>query len=360
MKAVPTTRESIVHDRTFTDLLAKLPLVERDAVLRTSRRYPVRITSYYAGLVRRVGDPLWRQCMPHPAELDDAGQASDPLAENRASPLPGLIRRYPDRVLLLLAQDCPLYCRFCTRKRLLSPTPDPAMDKRRFARALDFIRAHREIRDVLVSGGDPLLLSDQALDHALRQLGAVSHLRLVRIGSRVPCTWPQRITPETARMLGGHGPLFLNTHFNHPAELTTEAARALSLLAEAGVVLGCQTVLLKGVNDDAAVLRELFYGLLELRVRPYYLHIMDLVRGTAHFRVSLQRALTIYGELQGHLSGMALPRMMLDLPGGGGKIPLSPSYRLQQCGDRILFRNFQGNLFPYPELESDVNNGSQD
>lgn len=309
-------------------------------------RYPLRITPYYLGLIEAPDDPIWRQCIPDPAELDAAGLPDDPLAEERLAPLPGLVHRYPDRALLLASGECAVYCRFCTRKRQVGCRA-MAADGARIEAALAYIAATPTIREVILSGGDPLLLADAALDELLGRLRAIPHLRTLRIHSRVPATLPQRVTPQLCNLLRRHHPLWLNTHFNHPRELTAEAAAACALLADAGIPLGNQTVLLAGVNDDAEVLAELCNGLLALRVRPYYLHHLDLTAGTAHFRTAVEDGLAIVEALRGTVPGLAIPHYVIDTPGGRGKVPLLPNY-IEQIGDSLLLRTPAGDRLVLP------------
>ena len=258
--------------------------------------------------------------MPSAEELDDTSQLSDPLDEERLSPVPGVIHRYPDRAVLLVSNRCATYCRFCMRKRKVGCSGGDAD----LPAALEYIAATPQLRDIILSGGDPLMLSDDELHQILSALRRIPHVEIIRIGSRIPVTDPSRITPELCRMLAEHHPLYLNTHFNHPMELTVEAAQACRLLASAGVQLGNQTVLLKGVNNDGLTLQNLLTGLLRLQVRPYYLHQMDLVRGTAHFRTPLEQGRQLIGALRGRVSGMAIPHFVIDLPGGKGKVPVLP------------------------------------
>lgn len=327
--------------------LSLLELAERFSVdpaplEQAAARYPFRITRYYAGLIEQPGDPIWRQAVPALDELHDDRQVDDPLDEERLSPVPGLIHRYPDRVVLLLSNRCAVYCRFCMRKRQVGC----GTERIDTAAALNYLAARPAIHDVLLSGGDPLLLPLEQVHTLLSALRAIPHLEVIRIGSRVPVTDPGLITPELCRMLAGHRPLYLHTHFNHPRELTAESARACDLLADAGVVLGNQTVLLRGVNDDAATLTALCRGLLRMRVRPYYLHQMDLVRGTAHFRTGLAEGMRLIGVLRGRVSGMAIPHFVVDLPGGKGKVPLLE--QTAQCtADGWLIRTASGETVSY-------------
>lgn len=307
------------------------------------RRYPMRITPYYLGLIAEPGDPIWRQCVPDPAELEDLDQSPDPLDEERLSPVPGLIHRYPDRVVWIVSSACAVYCRFCMRKRgvgCLDMAPAP-LDE-----AIAYIASHPGIRDVILSGGDPLLLSDERLDAILTKLRRIPHVEMIRIGTRVPVTLPERVTARLARLLKRHHPLYLNTHFNHPREITPQSARACARLADAGIPLGNQTVLLKGVNDDPQVMRELMQKLLAIRVRPYYIHQMDLVRGTAHFRTQVAQGVAVMGALRGHTSGLAVPHYVIDLPGGKGKVEVS-SGQVSRDGKGVTFTNYLGEEIAY-------------
>lgn len=318
---------SMTRSITLTELAARFG-VDPHPLELVAARYPVRLTRYYAGLIQEPCDAIWRQCVPSLDELDDDGQLPDPLDEERLSPVPGLIHRYPDRAVLLVSNHCAVYCRFCMRKRQVG-CGTARLD---LERAIDYIAATPALRDIVLSGGDPLLLPLEQLHVILTRLRSIPHIEIIRIGSRVPVTAPDLITPELCRMLAEHQPLYLNTHFNHPRELTEEAARACSQLADTGIPLGNQTVLLQGVNDDRLVLEQLFSGLLRLRVRPYYLHQMDLVQGTGHFRTPLRRGMALVAGLRGQVSGMAIPHFVVDLPGGQGKVPLQVD-ALQRRGD---------------------------
>lgn len=311
--------------------------------------YPMRINPYYLGLIREVGDPMWRQAVPDPAELCDTVCMTDPLGEEDLSPVPNLIHKYPDRALFLVQSQCAMYCRFCTRKRKVG-TAAMRISSDTIAAGLEYLRKTPEIRDVLISGGDPLLLPDDALTDILSRLRAIPSVEIIRIGSRVPCTLPMRVTMRLAAMLKKFHPLYINTHFNHPAEITREAAIACARLANAGIPLGCQTVLLKGVNDNAEVLRELFRRLLTVRVKPYYLFQGDMTLGTNHFRTSLEAGLAIMKELLGHTSGMAVPSFAVDAPGGGGKVRLLPDYGVT-IGRQLTFTNFRGEVCTYQNPE---------
>lgn len=308
-------------------------------------RYPMRINPYYLGLIREAGDPIWRQAVACREELLDSPCFLDPLGEEELSPTPGLVWKYPDRALLLVNHTCAMYCRFCTRKRKTG-TEAMRSDDQQIGKCLDFLKQNRQIREVLISGGDPLLLSDARIDWILSSLKAIGSIEVIRIGSRVPCTLPQRITAHLAGILKKHHPLYINTHFNHPRELTPEAARACALLADAGIPLGCQTVLLKGINDRAETMTRLLRGLLKMRVRPYYIFQADMSRGTDHLRTPISRGVEIMQKLSGKLSGMAVPSFAVDLPGGGGKVRLGPETRLATSGKHV-FTGFSGKEYTY-------------
>jgi len=328
------------------ELSQRLP-VDSAAVARVAERYPLRITPHILKLIRAPGDPFWRQFVPDARELADDGQLADPLAEERYSPVPALVHRYPDRALLLASGSCACYCRFCTRKRRVG-CASGKISFGEIEQALDYIEEHAEIRDVLISGGDPLLMTDLLLGQILKRLRGLPQVEIIRIGSRVPVVLPERITDGLCRLLAAHQPLYLNTHFNHPLELTAEAAAACQRLASAGVVLGNQTVLLRGVNDNPGTILELCRGLLKLRVRPYYLHQMDLTAGTAHFRTPLATGLEIMNQLRGRITGLAIPQFVVDLPGGKGKVPLLPD-TLQRQGHNYLIRTPQGEQVRYAD-----------
>jgi len=318
-----------------------------NALEATNASFPMRINSYYLGLIRSVNDPLWKQAVPDPIELNDSICIPDPLAEENLSPVPNLVHKYPDRVLFLVASECAMYCRFCTRKRKVG-TPMMVITEESIEAGIKYIRENSDIREVLISGGDPLMLTDNKLDSLLTRLRAVPNIEVIRIGTRIPCTLPMRVTKKLAGMLKKHHPLYINTHFNHPRELTPEATEACALLANAGIPLGCQTVLLKGVNDDPAILKELFLGLLRMRVKPYYLFQGDLTKGTNHFRTHTKNGIKIMRQLIGTISGMAVPTFALDAPGGKGKIPLTPDYILSS-GNELFFHNYCGEFCSYPE-----------
>lgn len=320
-------------------LAARFP-VDIPALDEVTARFPMRINPYYLGLVREPGDPIWRQAVPHPLELADTVCQEDPLNEENLSPVPNLVHKYPDRVLFLVANQCAMYCRFCTRKRKVG-TPRMAVSRETMLLAFAYLRKNPQIRDVLVSGGDPLLLDDEALAWLLGNLRAIPSIQIIRIGSRVPCTLPMRVTSRLAALLRRYHPLYINTHFNHPWEITAEAARACARLAGAGIPLSNQTVLLRKVNDDVATITELMQRLLTIRVRPYYLFQADMTLGSNHFRTRVEKGLEIMRGLIGHTSGLAVPTFAVDAPGGGGKVPLTPDY-LTSLGKTVSFVNYLG------------------
>ncbi len=321
--------------------------------------YPIRINDYYRGLISDPQDPIGLQVIPDPAEWMDADSPADPLGEDEDSPVPAIVHRYPDRVLFLVTNQCPIYCRYCTRKRLVGK-PEGVVSREELRQGIDYIRDHPEVRDVILSGGDPLMLKDDVLEEVLSGLRAIEHLEIIRIGTRVPSALPQRVTPELCRMLSRFHPLYMNLHFNHPREITPESSEACRLLADAGIPLGCQTVLMKGVNDDAEVLGTLFKGLLKIRVKPYYLYQADLTRGANHFRTPVDKGIAIMKALQGNISGMAIPHFVIDAPGGGGKIPvLSEDYLLGRENGQVLLKNYEDKIYAYPDVPAE-SSGSEE
>ena len=325
--------------------------LERDALIRGGALLPIGVTPYYLSLVSRddASDPLRKTIVPLPDELERGpGEADDPLGEDAHMPVQGLVHRYPDRVLLLALDFCSTYCRYCTRSRVVGHGEITPNEKRLEA-AFDYIRRTPTIRDVLISGGDPLAMSDDKLDWLLGRLRDIPHLEFVRIGTKMPAVLPQRITPSLTRVLRRYHPLWMSLHFMHPAECTPESARACAALADAGIPLGSQTVLTRGVNDDVETMRELVHQLLLMRVRPYYLYQCDPISGSAHFRTTVEKGLEIVQGLRGHTTGYAVPTYVIDAPGGGGKIPLQPDPVVGRDGDDLLLRNFEGKVFRYPD-----------
>ena len=307
--------------------------------------FEFRISPAMVDLIRSPDDPVWRQYIPTLQELDVVDGIVDSLAEDRDSPVPNITHRYPDRALFLVSPVCASYCRFCTRRRKVGDPEKIPLSQ--FESAFAYLEAHSEIRDVILSGGDPLMLSDRRLEQILGRLRAIRHIEIIRIGSRIPCHLPERITPELCATLRQFHPLFINTHFNHPDELTPGAVEALGRLADAGIPLGCQTVLLKGVNDTPEVMLKLMQGLLKARVRPYYIYMADQVAGAEHFRTTVETGLRIMKALRGWTSGLANPHFVIDAPGGGGKVPLLPEYVESFSEDEVVFRNFRGERYVY-------------
>jgi lysine 2,3-aminomutase len=321
---------------------------ERLGLAMGAERFAVSVTPHFAALMDPSDPncPIRRQVVPTADEFVVAtGDMEDPCGEDHASAVEGLVHRYPDRVLLMALDTCASYCRYCTRSRLVSQGSLNLLP-RRMTGILEYLREHTEVRDVLLSGGDPLLMSEDRLDNLLGSIREIEHIEFVRIGSRVPGFLPQRITPELAAVLRRHG-VWLSLHFSHPKELTPEVAAACDLLADAGIPLGSQTVLLRGINDDAEILKQLFHGLLKIRVRPYYLYQADPVVGTAHLRTSIAKGLEIMSRLRGHTSGYAVPTYVVDAPGGGGKIPVQHETVVSHDGDLWQLRNWAGDVFTY-------------
>jgi len=324
----------------MNDFFRKFPEVKEE-VQKVKKTYPMKVSDYYLGLIKEKDDAIWRQCIPDAAELKDNINDEDPLQEEEHTPVPGLVHRYPDRVLLLASNKCAMYCRFCTRKRKVGK--EVMITREMIDNAINYIGSHSEIRDVIVSGGDPLMLSDGELEYILKELRDIPHVEIIRIGTRVPCSLPERITPELCEMLKKYHPLFVNVHFEHPSEITPESSRACIMLSDAGIPLGNQAVLLKGVNDDPKVLKELFHKLVQIRVKPYYLYHADAVKGTEHFKTSFQEALGIMKTLHGFTSGLCIPEYVVDAP-GAGKIPLLPNYVQYMNDEKVILRNFEGKL----------------
>lgn len=339
-----------LHRLDHFEMLLALSHEERVGLSLASQRFAVAVTPHFAALMdpEDAHCPIRTQVIPREQELVAApGDLVDPCGEDQHMVVEGLVHRYPDRVLLLAQDACASYCRYCTRSRLVAQGDLNALP-RRLQAVLDYLHAHPEVRDVLISGGDPLLFSDDRLDALLSAVRSVPSVEFVRLGTRVPCFLPQRITPELAAVLRKHR-VWLSLHFSHPRELTPEVATACDTLADAGIPLGSQTVLLKGVNDNATTLRELFTGLLKLRVRPYYLYQCDPVLGTSHLRTSIARGLEVVGQLRGFTSGYAVPTYVVDAPGGGGKIPLQPETVVAHEGETWLLRNWAGKVYTYQD-----------
>ncbi|WP_291579502.1 lysine 2,3-aminomutase [Clostridium sp. UBA6640] len=338
---------------TVEELKKYIPLTkeEEEGVAQCVKTLRMAITPYYLSLIdpNDPNDPVRKQAIPTALELNKAdADLEDPLHEDTDSPVPGLTHRYPDRVLLLITDMCSMYCRHCTRRRFAGQSDD-SMPMERIDNAIEYIRNTPQVRDVLLSGGDALLVSDDVLEYIIAKLREIPHVEIVRIGSRTPVVLPQRITPEFANMLKKYHPVWLNTHFNHPNEITEESTRACQLLADAGVPLGNQSVLLRGVNDCVHVMKELVNTLVKIRVRPYYIYQCDLSLGLEHFRTPVSKGIEIIEGLRGHTSGYCVPTFVVDAPGGGGKTPVMPNYVISQSHDKVILRNFEGVITTYSE-----------
>ncbi|MFW8595258.1 KamA family radical SAM protein [Cribrihabitans neustonicus] len=326
---------------------------EQAALARQQGGLPVGITPYYASLMGLddPDEPLRRTHIPVGQEyLNLPGEEGDPLSEDHDTPVPGLVHRYPDRVLFLTTGTCSTYCRYCTRSRMVGQAGgEYQFSVSQWDRALEYIAAHTEVRDVLLSGGDPLTIADDKLDYLLGRLRAIPHVEFIRLGTKIPIVLPMRVTRDLVRMLKRHHPLWMSIHVTHPSELTPEASEACNRLADAGIPLGSQTVLLKGINDSVDILKPMYQALLMRRVRPYYLYQCDPITGSAHFRTPVSKGVEIIEGLRGHTTGYAVPQFVIDAPGGGGKIPLLPDYVAGRDGGDLILRNFENNLYRYPD-----------
>ena len=339
--------------QTLKQLESKIQLTaEERAGIRLSRsKLAMAITPHFFNLIdpENPDCPIRRQVIPRIEETyEHSEELVDPCGEDSHMPVPGLVHRYPDRVLFLVTDRCASYCRYCTRSRVVSGVGEQDLDTN-FEEAYRYLQEHEEVRDVLLSGGDPLLFSDDKLEKILRRLRSIEHIEFIRIGSRVPIFLPQRLTPAFCEMLKRNGPIWISIHSNHPKELTAEVKEGLGRLVDAGIPLGNQAVLLRGVNDSVEVMKDLIHRLLLCRVRPYYLYQCDLIKGSAHLRTSIREGLEIMDQLRGHTTGYGVPQYVLDGPGGGGKIPLNPDYIVAQDEDRVILRNYKGDIYEYPE-----------
>ncbi|MEC8824168.1 MAG: KamA family radical SAM protein [Verrucomicrobiota bacterium] len=324
---------------------------ERNGVILSGTKLAMSITPHFFNLIDRDDPdcPIRRQVIPRVEEtITSPYELSDPCGEDSNMPVPGLVHRYPDRVLFLVTDRCASYCRYCTRSRVVSGAGDQALETN-YEAAFQYLEEHTEIRDVLLSGGDPLLFSDSKLEQILSRLRSIKHIEFLRIGSRIPIFLPQRITPELCRMLQKYHPLFVSVHVNHPRELTSEVKEGLECLANHGIPLGNQSVLLRGVNDNVETMKALTHKLLMCRVRPYYLYQLDLIQGSSHLQVPVAKGLEIIEGLRGHTTGYSIPQYVIDAPGGGGKVPINPDYIIQRNSERVVIRNFEGKTFEYPE-----------
>ncbi|HOJ15054.1 MAG TPA: KamA family radical SAM protein, partial [Deltaproteobacteria bacterium] len=328
---------------------------EYKGIVRRSSGLPLRITPYYASLLSGLDpdQPIRRAVIPVEDEyLVSDGEEADPLSEEQQSPVPGIVHRYPDRVLFLATGFCSTYCRYCTRSRMVGNHERFKGGFNQWQQAISYIEKTPRIRDVLLSGGDPLTLPDGHLEYLLSSLRRIPHVEIIRIGTKVPVVLPQRITSRLLNILKKYHPLWMSVHFTHPDELTPETRAACNLLADAGIPLGSQTVLLKGINDDVGTLRTLYQGLMTVRVRPYYLYQCDPISGSSHFRTPVEKGLEMIEGLRGHTSGYAVPHYVVDAPGGGGKIPLLPDYFVGRDEGGVLLRNYEGKTYRYPQCPS--------
>jgi len=338
-----------IHTVEMLEKVISLTDEERENLKKCLEKFTMEITPYYAALMdsNDINCPVRMQSVPRLAELfDHASDLSDPLHEDIDSPVPGLTHRYPDRVLLLVTNICSMNCRHCTRRRLVGHT-DFDMPEENVQKAIDYIKSTPTVRDVLISGGDPFVLPDDKLESIIKRIREIDHVEIIRIGTRMPVVMPQRVTDELVNMLKKYHPIYVNTHFNHPKEITEESSEACIKLANAGIPLGNQSVLLRGINDNPAVMKKLVHKLLSIRVKPYYIYQCDLSLGISHFRTSVSKGIEIIENLRGHTSGMAVPTFVVDAPGGGGKIPVMPNYLISMGDGRAILRNYEGVITAY-------------
>lgn len=324
---------------------------EIEGIKHSKGRLALAVTPYFLSLMDPVNPncPIRRQAIPTKQELHlSKNDMLDPCGEDKDSPVPGLVHRYPDRVLLLVTDQCAVYCRYCTRRRLVG-TSERSITQGNFEEVLKYLKTHKKVRDVLLSGGDPLLLENERLEEILSRLRAIPHIEILRIGTRVPVTLPQRITAGLLKMLKKYHPLMMSIHFSHPKEITDAVRKACNDLADSGIPLGSQTVLLKGINDKPQIMKKLMHELLKIRVRPYYIYQCDLAMGTEHFRTSIATGVQIIEKLRGHTTGYAVPTFVVDAPGGGGKIPVEPDYVISREKGKMVLRNYEGKIYEYPE-----------
>ena len=347
-----------IRDIETLEKILNLKEEHREGIRRCLERFRMSITPYYVSLM----DPDYERCpirmqgVPTKLELEsDESDLDDPLYEDVDSPAPGLTHRYPDRVLLLITNRCSMYCRHCTRRRMVGDE-DVHLAMEDLDLALEYIRKNKMIRDVLLSGGDPFIMSTERLEEVLKKVRSIDHVEIIRIGSRVPVVLPMRIDEELVTMLKKYHPIYVNTHFNHPQEVTRETRKSCGMLADAGIPLGNQSVLLKDVNDCPSIMKKLVHYLLSIRVKPYYIYQCDLTRGIAHFRTSIVKGMEIIENLRGHTTGMAVPTFVVDAPGGGGKIPVMPNYVLSQSDRRVILRNYEGVITTYTQPEDIFSN----
>lgn len=342
-----------IRSKEVLESFVQLSRQERQGIDGCGKKLTMAIPPYFAALIDPEDPtcPVRRQCIPLADELMAAPEElADPCGEDKHSPVHGLVHRYPDRVLFLVNEMCAMYCRYCTRSRMVGDG-ERTLSMASYRKAFDYIREHPEVRDVLISGGDPLTLSNRVLEYIIQELRAIKHVEFIRLGTRVPVTLPQRVTGKLIRMLKRYSPLWMSIHFNHPVEITPAVAHACNMIADAGIPMGSQTVLLKGINDDPRVMKQLMHELLKLRVRPYYIYQCDPILGSRHFRTSIFTGQKIMEQLRGHTTGYAVPTYVVDGPGGGGKIPLSPNYVMGRDDKRYTLRNYQNEAFYYYDPE---------
>jgi lysine 2,3-aminomutase len=347
-----------IHDVETLKKIAILTKEEEDGLHKCLKKFRMAITPYYAALMDKKYSrcPVRLQAIPTAEELnEDISDLDDPLYEDVDSPVQGLTHRYPDRVLFLITHVCSMYCRHCTRRRVVGVT-DAHLSKEQVDKGIEYIAKNKVIRDVLISGGDPFVLDDDQIEYVLKKLKTIDHVEMVRIGTRTPVVMPQRINDSLVKMLEKYQPIYVNTHFNHPKEVTLEAKEACERLADAGIPLGNQSVLLKDVNDCPPIMKKLVHELMMIRVKPYYIYQCDLTKGIAHFRTSVVKGIETIENLRGHTTGMAVPTFVVDAPGGGGKIPVAPNYILSQSDRRMVLRNYEGVITTYTQPEDVFSN----
>jgi lysine 2,3-aminomutase len=343
-------RHRVTKLEQLQEILQLIP-EEIEGIQQSKGRLALAVTPYFVSIMDSSNPncPIRRQAIPRIEECHlSKNDMVDPCGEDKNSPVAGLVHRYPDRVLLLVTDQCATYCRYCTRRRLVGSNERP-ITQVNFEEVLKYLKSHKKVRDVLLSGGDPLLLENERLEEILSRLRTIPHIELLRIGTRAPVTLPQRITVGLVRMLKKYHPLMISIHFTHPKEITDAVRRACNELADAGIPLGSQTVLLKGINDKPYVMKKLVHELLKIRVRPYYIYQCDLAMGTEHFRTSVATGIQIIEKLRGHTTGYAIPTYVIDAPGGGGKIPVEPDYVISKEKGKLVLRNYEGQVFEYPE-----------
>jgi len=353
-----------IHTVEMLEKVIILTSQEKENLKKCLNKFTMEITPYYAALMDHSDPncPVRMQSVPIVAELcDHASDLSDPLHEDIDSPVPGLTHRYPDRVLLLVTNICSMNCRHCTRRRFVGHT-DVDMPEENVQKAIDYIKSTPTVRDVLISGGDPFVLPDNKLESIIKRIREIDHVEIIRIGTRMPVVMPQRITDDLVNMLKKYHPVYLNTHFNHPKEITEEAREACAKLSNAGIPLGNQSVLLRGINDDPVIMKKLVHKLLSIRVKPYYIYQCDLSQGISHFRTSVSRGIEIIENLRGHTTGLAVPTFVVDAPGGGGKIPVMPNYLISLGDGRAILRNYEGVITTYtwPISNADTQTAAED